>query len=80
MSVRLQIFNMYRFHAEHSLYVYDLHYKNALEYFKDRPDDLLILNIPAGDGWKPLCDFLNIDWVPDKPFPRKISSRAPGAS
>jgi hypothetical protein len=49
-------------------YVYDLHIKNVIEYFKDRPEDLLILNIFEGDGWDKLCDFLSIP-VPDVPFP-----------
>ena len=34
----------------------------------DRPDDLLVLDVTAGEGWEPLCDFLGAP-VPDQPFP-----------
>jgi Sulfotransferase domain len=37
-------------------------------YFAQRPDDLLVLDIPAGVGWEPLCGFLDRP-VPDAPFP-----------
>lgn len=49
-------------------YVYDLHIKNVCEYFKNRPKDLLIMNIFEGDGWEKLCPFLDKP-VPDVPFP-----------
>ena len=28
-----------------------------------------LLTFEAGDGWQPLCDFLDVP-VPDEPFPR----------
>jgi hypothetical protein len=38
-------------------------------FFEDKPDDrLLIMNIPEGDGWEPLCDFLDRE-IPDQEFP-----------
>jgi hypothetical protein len=37
-------------------------------YFAHRPDDLLVVDVTAGEGWKPLCDFLGAP-VPDQPFP-----------
>jgi len=49
-------------------FVYDLHIKNVLEYFKDRPEDLLVMNILDGDGWGKLCPFLDKP-LPDTPFP-----------
>jgi hypothetical protein len=39
-------------------------------YFADRPDDLLVLDISAGDGWEALCPFLGVP-VPEVPFPRR---------
>lgn len=36
-----------------------LHHEAVFRYFKDRPDKLLVLDIPAGDGWPSLCRFLN---------------------
>lgn len=50
--------------------MYKNHKKNVIEYFKDRTDDLLIIDIIGGDGWKKLCEFLNKP-VPDTAFPRK---------
>ncbi len=38
------------------------------EHFKDRPDNLLILDLCSGDGWDKLCAFLDKP-VPDSPFP-----------
>ena len=50
--------------------LYNDHKKNVIEYFKDRPSDLLILDIIGGDGWEKLCKFLNKP-IPDIPFPRE---------
>lgn len=44
------------------------HHAQVLEYFADRPDDLLVVDIAAGGGWAELCDFLGTD-CPDQPFP-----------
>ena len=54
------------------LYVarYECHNKEVLEYFKDRPDDLLVMRLAEGDGWKPLCQFLHKD-VPTVEFPHE---------
>ncbi|MEO7387048.1 MAG: sulfotransferase family protein [Gammaproteobacteria bacterium] len=37
-------------------------------YFEKRKSDLLIINIPDGDGWEKLCPFLGVP-IPDLPFP-----------
>jgi len=50
------------------------HHKNVLDYFKDRPNDFLIMNIMDGDGWEKLCGFLNKD-VPNKWFPHQHKSK-----
>ena len=47
---------------------YDKHVADVKEYFKDRPNDLLILNWKSGDGWKELCGFLGKE-IPTEPFP-----------
>lgn len=47
---------------------YERHNREVLEYFRDRPDDMLVMDIPADAGWEKLCAFLGHD-VPDKPFP-----------
>ena len=44
------------------------HNEEVVEYFADRPDDLLTLDLPQGDGWEKLCTFLGKE-APDAPFP-----------
>ncbi len=48
---------------------YEMFVDGAREYFKDRPQDLLIINIVADEGWEKLCPFLQRP-VPDIPFPK----------
>jgi hypothetical protein len=51
------------------LAAYERHEKHVLEYFKDRPDDLLVMDICAGQAdWEKLCQFIGKP-VPDVPFP-----------
>jgi hypothetical protein len=48
---------------------YERHDRHVREYFRDRPDDLLVMNIVGGEAdWDSLCDFLGKP-VPDTPFP-----------
>jgi hypothetical protein len=53
---------------ENSIRVYRTHNREVMEYFSDRPDDLLVLDFTKGDGWNKLCEFLGRP-VPDRPFP-----------
>lgn len=50
--------------------VYETHNKEVKNYFQNRPDDLLVMDIENGDGWDKLCNFLGHD-VPFKEFPHK---------
>ena len=47
---------------------YARHNREVLEHFSGRPGDLLVFDLPKGDGWDKLCPFLGHD-VPDEPFP-----------
>lgn len=47
---------------------YERHNREVLEYFADRPDDLLVIDLPNDDGWARLCPFLG-HAIPDEPFP-----------
>ena len=42
--------------------------ERVLDYFRNRPDDLLVMDITAGEDWEKLCPFLSKD-IPDQPFP-----------
>ena len=43
------------------------------KYFRGRPDDLLVMNICAGEGWDKLCPFLGLP-VPKRSFPHANKS------
>ena len=38
---------------------YDRFVAGVREHFKDRPGDLLVINVTAGEGWEKLCAFLD---------------------
>ncbi len=48
---------------------YRRHNAEVSAYFKDRPNDLLVLDMEAGGQWEALCAFLNRP-VPQVPYPR----------
>jgi len=48
----------------HVIDVYERHNARVIE--RVPPDELLVFE--AGDGWEPLCRFLEVD-VPDEPYP-----------
>ncbi|MEN0050848.1 MAG: sulfotransferase family protein [Bacteroidota bacterium] len=50
--------------------VYNCHNQEVIQYFKDRPHDLLILDFTKGDQWEKLCQFLGRD-IPNTPFPHR---------
>lgn len=49
---------------------FENHNKDVLAYFKDRPDDLLVMDFTKGEDWAGLCRFLGKK-IPDKPFPHE---------
>lgn len=48
---------------------YENHNKSVLNHFKNRPDDILVMNLDHDFNWSTLCGFLNISDIPDSPFP-----------
>jgi hypothetical protein len=57
------------FNRELFLERYRRHNAEVLDYFKDRPADLLVMPMDEGAGWRHLCGFLNRP-TPSKPYPR----------
>ncbi len=53
---------------------YERFVQGVMAYFADRPQDLLVLNITAGEGWEKLCPFLGKP-MPDMPFPKANVTR-----
>jgi hypothetical protein len=69
LRVRMAVYGVIKFHAGRLRYVYEKHVREVKEYFADRPADLLVMNICAGEGWDKLCPFLNYEPVPRSAFP-----------
>lgn len=44
------------------------HNKDVQNYFRNRTEDLLVIDLSKGDNWNKLCRFLKEE-KPDKPFP-----------
>lgn len=61
-------------YAKKKIRVYEKHNADVREYFKDRPQDLLVLCWENGDGWELLCPFLGVP-VPDIPIPHDNRGR-----
>jgi hypothetical protein len=56
------------FDAEMFLERYRQHNAEVMEYFKFRPESLVVLRMDKGDGWQKLCAFLDKP-IPSIPFP-----------
>lgn len=48
---------------------YDRFEKKVKAYFRDRPQDLLVIDVTAGEGWEKLCPFLGQS-IPSIAFPK----------
>ena len=68
-KVREVVFGTQEFNSEAWIVGYRRHTEHVPKYFADRPGDLLIMEIPSGDGWKKLCPFLGKP-IPPAPFPQ----------
>jgi len=49
------------------------HNRQVKEYFSDRPDDLLVIDIAQDERWTALCSFLGVEH-PNEPFPHSHPS------
>lgn len=66
--VRLATYGIYGFNRERMLDVEALHRRSVASHFAGRDEQLLILDLFAGEGWKELCAFLGRE-VPNSKFP-----------
>lgn len=53
---------------------YRRHNAEVMEYFKNRPGDLLVMDMEAGAGWPELCGFLDVT-VPSARYPVENRTR-----
>lgn len=70
-KIHQKIYGRKSFDAETFLVRYKRHNAEVQEYFKDRPGDLLVMNMDEGAGWQELCSFLGKP-VPNIPYPREF--------
>ena len=68
------IYGQKHFDREVFLRRYRQHNADVLHYFKNRPDDLLVMNMSLGDGWKELCGFLKMP-VPNMEYPTNFKTQ-----
>lgn len=54
---------------------YRRHNAEVREYFRERPHDLLVMDMSSGAGWYELCGFLR-KTIPSKPYPHEFVSPA----
>jgi Sulfotransferase domain/N-terminal domain of galactosyltransferase len=66
------------FDAQTMLSRYRQHNAEVVEYFKDRPDDLLVMDMSNGAGWLQICTFLGKP-VQSAPYPREYPTREVGS-
>lgn len=60
-EIRIKNYGLNKFDKEKMREAYNSHYNNVIKFFKDKPGQLLVMNICAGEGWDKLKEFLNID-------------------
>jgi hypothetical protein len=53
---------------------YRKHNQEVIEYFKDRREDLLLMNMDKGAGWPELCEFLGKS-IPGQEYPRAFVTK-----
>jgi hypothetical protein len=63
------------FDAETFLNRYRRHNAEVLDYFQERPNDLLIMDMTQGDGWPELCAFLGKP-IPAAQYPHAFKTGA----
>jgi hypothetical protein len=68
LALRRRIYGVDRYDRTAFSLAYDRHVADVRQYLRDRPDDLLELDVCGGEGWERLCPFLGLE-QPDVPFP-----------
>ena len=70
MQNRKRIYGIMYFDPKIFEKVYRKHLARVIEYFKDRPGKLLVIDICGGEGYKELCAFLDVPVIEEK-FPHR---------
>jgi len=72
------IYGQTEFDAEVFLQRYRAHNQQVLDHFKNRPSDLLVMDMDKGAGWSELCAFVDRP-LPDVPYPVLFTSASKDA-
>ncbi len=64
------IYGSIDFDRERFYRAYQAHKREVRDYFAERPQDLLLMDLARGDGWEKLCAFLDKP-LPEQPFPKR---------
>jgi hypothetical protein len=70
LTRKMHIFHGIDYDEDYLSILYDNHFRNVEYYFKDRKQDLLVIDICGGEGWEKLCPFLRKD-IPHVSFPHR---------
>lgn len=68
LEVREKVYGSKEFNKEAWFDAYDKHHDNVMNYFKNRPEDILAIDIIGGDSPSKLYEFLNVTKRPLKKF------------
>jgi len=69
-EIHLKLYNTLKYDHEKFRIGYYNHLKDVQNYFRNRPEDLIIIDIVGGEGYEKLCPFLGLG-VLKKQFPHK---------
>jgi hypothetical protein len=68
--LRAAVYASYEYDEQRFLRAHRRHIEDVKRYFEGRPNDLLVLDISAGEGYERLAPFLGVA-PPEQPFPHK---------
>lgn len=63
------IYTTTSFNTDQFAEFYDRYHQAVINYFQDRPDTLLVMDIYQGDSWEKLCNFLKLPIPGHENFP-----------
>ena len=75
-AINMRLYKRLDFDKEVFLAAYREHNAGVREHFKERPEDLLILDITRGEGFEKICPFLGIE-IPAEDFPHWNTGTTP---
>jgi len=79
LRLREEMYGARCFDRERFLDAYRRHREGVEQHFRQRPNDLLVLDITASEGWRALCAFLGLP-EPLRPFPWANRTRDSGTA